>query len=108
MDTELTPQEIERMRAIVAGHDRTQGKVNQFDLNAPPQVEVRYTPFPRMLYNHSARTFAIVQNEAQLEEHLAAGWSKEPYPQDPPEPVQLDAASAAEAEAVQAALKKKK
>ena len=99
--SELTPQEIERMRTIVASHDRTQGKIEQFDLNNPPQANVRFTPFPRLIYNHGNRTHKLVQDEEQLQEHLAAGWDMRPYPMEAaPEPPRLDAAAAAEADEV--------
>src|SRR4051812_46608699 len=95
---DLTPTEIEKMRAIVQQHDRTNGKAQTFDLNNPPQEPLIYRPFPKMVYNHGKRTHKVIQNEEQLAEHLEQGWQTDPYPTEPPPPVQLDAASAAEAD----------
>ena len=108
---ELTPQEIERMRALVAAHDRTQGKIQEFDLNRPPQEPLQYRPYPKLIYHHGTRTHKLIQNEEQLEAHMAEGWDTRPYPAEPPAPVQLDAAAAAEAAEVNqqlAQLRKKK
>lgn len=109
---DLTPQEIERMREIVLQHDRTSGKAKEFDLNNPPQEPRVYAEFPRMIYHHGKRIYKVVQNEQQLEEHLADGWNKTPYAMDEPAPtVQLSPANAAEAEEVNkklAELRKKK
>jgi hypothetical protein len=65
---EHTPDEIERMRAAVEHYDLMHS-------------------FPRMLYNHALRTYVVVDDQAQLEERIAAGWSIEPYAAPTDEPV---------------------
>lgn len=100
--SELTAQDIERMRAIVAQHDSQSGKVKTFDLNNPPQERYTYQPYPKAIYNHANGESKYVYSEEQLEAHLAGGWSRNPAPDpgDDPAP-ELDAASAAEAAQVQ-------
>jgi len=102
---DLTPQDIERMRAIVQSHDRTTGKIETFDLNKPPQQPLVFRPYPKMIYHHGKRAHKVIQNEEQLAEHLGQGWDTQPYPAEPPEPVHLDAAAAAEAAAIDTQLK---
>lgn len=96
---ELTAQEIERMRAIVAQHDRTNGKSEEFDLNNPKTPPYRYQRFPKMIYHHTKRENRIVRSEDELQGFSELGWVDVPYPAEPQDqqPVQLDAVSAAEA-----------
>jgi uncharacterized protein YecA (UPF0149 family) len=99
----LTQQEIESMRALVAQHDN-EGKISEFDLNKPPKVPYRHQDFPRMVYNHKLSAPSrvdlvkgkdgdvqerhvepkivskIVHDEDELEAALEAGWSKEVPP----------------------------
>lgn len=104
----LTQEDIERMRAIVSHHDITSGKVASFDLNKPPQQGLVFKPFPKMIYHHKKRIYRIVDDEHQLEEQLAQGWDTKPYPMEPaPVEIELEPAAAAEAAAVQAQLKRK-
>lgn len=97
---ELTAQEIERMRAIVAQHDRSTGKSEEFDLNNPRTAPYRYQKFPKMIYHHAKRDNRIVRSEDELQGFYELGWTDQPYPAEPTETVQLDAASAAEVEQV--------
>ncbi len=77
----LTPEEVEKMRSLVAEHDATNGKaVNEFDLNNPPKKPYRHQEFPKMVYNHSARQHKIVKNTAEHEAHLEQDWVNEPFP----------------------------
>jgi hypothetical protein len=96
---ELTAQEIERMRAIVAQHDRGQ-RAEEFDLNNPKTAPYRYQRFPKMIYSHAKRDSRIVRSEDELQGFMELGWTDQPYPAEPTETVQLDAASAAEVEQV--------
>ncbi len=94
---ELTAAEIERMRAIVSQHDRTNGKMEEIDLNNPKTPPYRYQKFPKMIYSHAKRENRIVRSEDEMQGFIALGWVDVPYPQDEPEPTPLDAAGAAEA-----------
>lgn len=104
--SQLSPQEIEGLRAMLAKHDEGTSKVNEFDLNNPPQVPYVYREFPRVIYHHDARKTKVVQNAKELEAHLAQGWEKEPFPAEVEEP-ELDAASAKEAAGIDQRLIKK-
>lgn len=103
----LTPDEIERMRAIVAQADQSSGKVNSFDLNSPPKLPYRHQEFPRAVYDHENGAHRTARNQAHLDELVEAGYSLESLPADAdaaqPE---LDAETAAEAAAIDAQLVK--
>ena len=105
---QLTHEEIERMRQIVLQHDQTNRKgIQEFDLNKPPKEPYRHQEFPRMIYDHAKRRTKIVHNADHLADALAAGWKKEPFPAEVEEP-ELDAATAAEAAAIDRELRKPK
>lgn len=105
-DLQLTSEEIERMRAIVAQHDNA-GKAKEFDLNKPPVEAYSHKEFPRVVYNHKRKTQKLVHTKAELDKHVTAGWKTEPFVSDPPEDPDLDPAERAEAAAIDAQLKKK-
>lgn len=105
---QFTHEELERMRAILAQHDQSgNGKIREFDLNNPPKERYVHQEFPRLVYNHASRKHKPAHTQAELDTHLAAGWSKEPFPAEAEEP-ELSAEDAAEAAEVDAQLKKKK
>lgn len=92
----FTHEEVERMRQIVMSHDKAMfGGIKEFDLNKPPKEPYRYQEFPRCLYHHATAKTKNVANQAELEQHLSAGWSKDPCPIEAPEP-ELDEATLAE------------
>lgn len=94
--SQLTAGEIDRMREIVLAHDKNQPAANrEFDLAKPPVVPYRYQEFPRMVYHHAKRLTKTVTNSDHLEDALAAGWSKQPFPVEV-----LDAAPELDADAV--------
>lgn len=95
---QITPQEIERMRQLVAQHD-SQGGIKDFDLNNPPRLPYKYQEYPRIVYHHADRKMRTVNSDEELELALEAGYEKEPYPQEVEAPT-LDAATAAEVAAV--------
>lgn len=106
---QFSPDDIERMRTILAQHD-SQKQTNEFDLNNPPKERYVHQEFPRMVYHHEERKTRVVKNAAELHQYLAEGWSKDPYPMEAPAPA-LDAASSREAAAIDkqiAELNKKK
>ncbi len=98
---QLSAEEIERMRAIVAQHDN-QGKVQEFDLNNPPKQPYSYQEYPRVMYHHATGRTRLAQNAAEVEAAEKAGWTKEPHPVAPQaEPVELDADSQREVAAIE-------
>ncbi len=99
--TQLTADEIERMRAIVAQHDN-QGKVQEFDLNNPPKQAYAYQEFPRVMYHHASGRTRLAKNAAEVTAAEEAGWTKDPHPVAPAaEPAELDAESAREVEVIE-------
>ena len=117
----ITAEQAEFLRHMLQQYDSQHSHVNSFDLNNPPRA-MTLAPgapaepypyqnppqYPRMIYDPAKRTTLIVQNREQLDLWLARGYSTEPYPSEPPEESELDPESAAEAAAVDAALKKKR
>lgn len=96
MTPQLTEEEIERMRAIVAAHDQQGGKPKEFDLNNPPTPPYVFKEFPRTLFRDGK--LKIVASEHEQDLWLAKGWSVKPTaPEAPAAPIEIDAASAAEA-----------
>lgn len=91
MTPELTAEEVERMRTIVAQADqKNRAETKEFDLNKPPQKPYTHQEFPRIVYHHSRRVHKAVANEAELAEALKDGWKKEPYPNEAPEAAALE------------------
>ena len=81
MIDQLSPEEIERMRAIVAQHDQTnKGGIKEFDLNDPPKVPYRYQEYPKVVYDHEGRRNFIVRNREDEKEALDSGLRLDPYP----------------------------
>lgn len=85
-EQQLSSQEIERMRSILAQHDAAK-PVNEFDLNNPPKQAYRHQEFPKMVYHHESRKQKIVKDEMQLEQHLQNGWSRDPFVAEEEAPV---------------------
>lgn len=104
MAAQLTVNEIEKMRELLAQHDAQNSEGSDFD---PSKVVIpyRYQKFPMMIYDHSKSYPAhereqtvtrgsmvvneivhvtanlaskVVRNQAELEEHLEQGWSENP------------------------------
>lgn len=77
----LSQDEIDKMRAIVAAHDQAAGKqgIQEFDLNNPPQKPYRHQDFPRVMYHHGRREMRLAQNEEEMQAALKGGWKKEPF-----------------------------
>jgi hypothetical protein len=101
MIDQLSPEEIERMRQIVAQHDQTSGKngIKEFDLNNPPRLPYRFQEYPKTVYDHEGRRSFIVRNREDEKEALESGLRLDPYPSEPVESeVQLSAAELAEIE----------
>jgi hypothetical protein len=108
----FTDAEIEKMRLVVTEHDK-RGSVNTFDLNNPPRQPYAHQEFPRLVYHLDAEEKLIhkrVHSMAELEAALVAGWTIAPGAPVEGEETTLDAATAAEASAIDkeiADLKKK-
>lgn len=106
---QLTPSEIERMRAILAQHDEgNAGEKNQsFDLNKPPKKPYRHQEFPRVVYHENGKHRAV-KNADEFEAHLADGWSDAPVTVQAEAAPALDTDASAEAAAIDAKLIKRK
>ena len=104
---ELTQDEIERMRTILAQHDSRKG-VQEFDLNNPPKKPYVHQEYPRVMYHHGKRQMRVAKSPDEVHAAEAAGWQKEPFlPEgaEPPE-IELDPESAQEAAEADAKLRK--
>lgn len=97
MPPQLTNDEIEKMRALVADQDaRSGGNVpKEFDINNPPRAPYVHQDFPRVVYHHKKRVHKTVQNEEELAEAVKLGFQKEGFPpvveqpdDDEPEPAE--------------------
>jgi hypothetical protein len=76
----LSIDEIERMRAILASHDaNNRVGIKEFDLNNPPKLPYVHQEFPRLVYHHGRRIHRVAADAEALAEALEMGWSKEPY-----------------------------
>jgi len=105
---QLTPEEIERMRTLVAQHD-SQGAVKEFDLNNPVTPPYVYQPFPTTVYHHATGRNKVVPDQEALDKALAEGWKHTPTAaSDPPPEIELDDATKEEAAAVDKEAKKPK
>ena len=103
---QLTQEEIERMRTLVAQHD-VQGAVKEFDLNNPPQVPYVFKEFPMTVYHPKLGNKLVPDREA-LEAARAEGWHDTPNPPAPPPEIELDQASKDEAAALDKEARKPK
>lgn len=112
MTSQLSPEEVERMRQIVASHDASSPSrgIKEFDLAKPPTEQYRHKEYPRAMYHHVTGATKTAHTEDQADALEAKGWSKTPPPSadaasDGPE---LDDEAIAEAAAIDKQLKKKK
>ena len=81
MIDQLSPEEIERMRQIVAQHDQTNKQgIKEFDLNNPPRLPYRHQEFSKMVYDHEGRRHFVVRDRKREQEALDAGYRLEPFP----------------------------
>lgn len=95
MSHDLSPAEIERMRAMIAAHDQ-KTSVSEFDLNKPPVQPYVYQAFPKCVYHPDGRN-RIARDEQELEMAIEAGWSLKPVTAAPAvEQADLDPEAAAE------------
>ncbi|HXO85461.1 MAG TPA: hypothetical protein VN803_08040 [Gemmatimonadales bacterium] len=109
MANNMTIEDIERMRELVRAFDGQGSKIKEFDLNNPPQAPYRYQEFPRVVYHHAERTMTKVHSTDELDQHLATGYSVEPYAAVAADhaPPPLEPAIAREAAAIDAQLVKR-
>lgn len=84
---QLSYEEIERMRAILAQHDSGSGRksINEFDLNKPPVAPYRFQEFPKLMYRHETGKYLTVHSKAAEEAAIEKGWKLEPFPAAAPE-----------------------
>jgi hypothetical protein len=98
----LTAQDAEKMRELLLKYDQQNaGTQKEFDLNNPPhQQRTPYQEFPKIMYHHEYREYARAENVSEQRALEAEGFSTEPFSETEAE-VELDASTAAEADAVQ-------
>jgi hypothetical protein len=82
----LSPEEILSLRTLLAKQDDDPKPVKEFDLNKPPQQPYTHQDFPRAVYHHLKAKVKSVADQAELDKHLAAGWTIEPFPQPQDDP----------------------
>jgi hypothetical protein len=94
---QFSPDEIERMRAILTAHDaQGRGVVKEFDLNNPPREPYRHQDYPRVMYHHDDRRQVKVHSAQEEKARQSEGFSAEPYPREVEAPRSLDPEDAAE------------
>lgn len=76
--SQLSPEEIERMREIVLAADG-QKQPAIIDINNPPRVPYVHQEFPRMVYHHKDQKTLIVKNEKELAEAEKHGFEKQAF-----------------------------
>ena len=106
----FSAHEIERMRTILAHHDATTAKQQEFDLNNPPRTNYVHQEFPKLVYDLNGEgklVHKVVNDRDEHEAALADGWANEPKAPVEADEIELDAATTAEVAAVDAQLKKK-
>jgi hypothetical protein len=109
MTPQLTHDEFERMRQILAQHDAetVQKSMKEFDLNNPPVERYVFREYPFLMYNHQTGKTQPAVNHEVRQRMLAEGWTEEPFTAEPQE-IPLTAAEEAEAEQINSKLKKRR
>lgn len=90
------------MRLAVADHDK-RSSPNVFDLNNPPRQSYMHQEFPTLVYDldrDGKTVYRKVSDAEELADALDSGWAAEPKAPIGIELPPLDAASAAEVEAI--------
>lgn len=82
MQTELSHEEIARMRQIVQMHDASRKPMQTIDLNNPPREPYRYQKFPKMVYDLSKSiqgklVTRVVTSEPELAKAIESGYSED-------------------------------
>lgn len=112
MPQQLSEEQYEQMRILLAQHESERKPVTIVDLNNPPREAYRHQKFPMMVYDldHSSRerlVTGLVHSDHELQQALSDGWSIEApeYREERIEP--LKASLQAEADAVDEQLHRK-
>lgn len=107
----LSPEERAQLIAEVKDAVNSPAEpTKEFDLAKPPTPQYRHQEYPRLVYHHGERKHKAVKSDEELAAAKEDGYQVEPFPAEAPV-VELDDASAAEADAVDkkiAKLKKQK
>ena len=86
-DDNLTYEDRVRMRRMLDQLDQKEaGGQKEFDLNKPPTPPYRYREYPFLMY-HPTEKPRVARNIEERQKMLAMGWTEEPEPASPPEPV---------------------
>jgi hypothetical protein len=77
--SQLSHEEIERMRQIVQEHDSVRKPIQTIDLNNPPKEHYRHQEFPKMVYgvHQGKRVHLVVRNAAELRSAIEDGWTED-------------------------------
>lgn len=106
-DTQLTYEELARMRQIIAAHDKQAGTMKEFDINKPDTPRYVFREYPFLMYNHETGQTKPAVNFEHRQQLLAQGWSEDSVPPQPRE-IELTPEETAEAQAVDKQLSKKR
>jgi hypothetical protein len=93
MNNQLSQEEIDRMRQLVALHDKA-NPVKSFDINKPPKEPYTHQEFPRLMYHPDCRIgsdtegrplsgknsghYVVVNSQEELEAALENGFQIDP------------------------------
>ena len=82
MPQQLSEEQYEQMRILLAQHESERKPLIIVDLNNPPREPYRHQKFPMMVYDleHSTREKLItglVHSEAELRHAIQDGWSEQ-------------------------------
>lgn len=83
MPQQLSEEQYEQMRILLAQHESERKPVTVVDLNNPPREAYRHQKFPMMVYDleHSKPSkfaTATVGSEHELQQAIEDGWSQTP------------------------------
>ena len=86
-DDNLTYEDRVRMRRMLDQLDQKEaGGQKEFDLNKPPTPPYRYREYPFLMY-HPLQKPRPARSHEERAAMLAQGWTEDPEPAPPPEPV---------------------
>lgn len=82
MPQELSFEEVQRMRQIVAQFDADRKPMQTIDLNNPPKEPYRFQKFPKMVYDlensvPGSLVTQVVRSQEELDSAIERGWSEE-------------------------------
>ena len=79
-DHQLTAEELQTMRTLLAQYEGQHQPIKEFDLNKPPVAPYRFQEFPKMMYHHARHSTAAAHDADEQAELEAKGYQAEPFP----------------------------